>query len=105
MKTLLTTTALALALILSSVSSARADIWFPDLQIMRVGLAPENELLVKLKGEGLSANGDWFRVALDRDAAMALLLTALSTGRTLKIRGVEPTETEYGLIRYLYVNM
>ena len=96
-----------LSLFVGSVSTALADeAWFSSCSIVRLGAIEDQRVLIKLEHNDFDNGSNWFEITstVGVDRGLAVLLTAMSLDKVVKIRADLDDGNEFNEITVIYLD-
>jgi hypothetical protein len=94
-----------LSLFVGSVSTAlAADDWYSSCSIVRLGAVEDQKVLIKLSNDDFDEN--WFEITatVGVDRGLAVLLTAMSLDKKVKIKADLDDGETYNEIKIIYLD-
>jgi len=96
-----------LSLFVGSVSTAfAADEWFSSCSIERLGAVEDQRVLIKLNHNDFDGGDNWFEITstVGIDRGLAVLLTAMSLDKSVKIKADLSDGNDYNEIKVIYLD-
>ncbi|MEA3548023.1 MAG: hypothetical protein U9R66_10210 [Thermodesulfobacteriota bacterium] len=98
-----------LSLFVGSVGTVlAADEWFSSCTIERLGAVEDQRVLIKLNHNDFDGGDNWFEITdtVGVDRGLAVLLTAMSLDKVVKIYAEEPdgNASTYEEIKVIYID-